>query len=167
MPDASRLAVVAGSFDPLTNGHLDVIVRSTRLFDRVIVAVLVNPAKSPLFSVDDRVAMIRESTADIAGVEVDSFDGLLADYVRRREAAVIVRGLRTATEFSAEWPVAMMNRRLNADCETVFVVPSVEHLCISSRLVREIASLGGSIDGLVPPAVARRLVDRFAAVNQR
>lgn len=166
MSDASRLAVLAGSFDPLTNGHLDVIVRSTRLFDRVVVAVLVNPAKTPLFNVEERVAMIRDATAEVSGVEVDSFDGLLADYVRRRGAIAIVRGLRTATEFSAEWPVAMMNRRLNADCETVFVVPSVEHLCISSRLVREIAALGGPIDGLVPPAVARRLVGRVAAVNR-
>ena len=167
MPDAPRLAVLAGSFDPLTNGHLDVIVRSTRLFTRVIVAVLVNSAKTPLFSVDERVAMIREATADVAGVEVDSFDGLLADYVRRRGAVAIVRGLRTSSEFSAEWPMAMMNRRLNAECDTVFVVPSVEHLCISSRLVREIASLGGPIDDLVPPAVARRLVDRVPTVHPR
>jgi pantetheine-phosphate adenylyltransferase len=163
MSDTPRLAVLAGSFDPLTNGHLDVIVRTTRLFDRVIVAVLINPAKSPLFTVQERVAMIREATVRVPGVEVDAFDGLLAEYVRRRRATAIVRGLRTSTEFSDEWPIAMMNRRLNPDCETVFVVPSVEHLCVSSRLVREIASLGGPVDGLVPPTVAARLVERFAA----
>jgi pantetheine-phosphate adenylyltransferase len=166
MSDAPRLAILPGTFDPITNGHLDVIVRATRLFDRVIVAVLVNPDKSPLFSLDDRLTMIREATTRVPRVEVESFDGLLAEYVRRRGATAIVRGLRTSAEFSGEWPVAMMNRRLNAECETVFVVPAVEHLCVSSRLVREIASLGGPIDGLVPPPAAARLAERFAAARR-
>lgn len=166
MSDASRLAVVPGSFDPLTSGHVDVIQRSTRLFDRVVVAVLINPTKTPLFTVEERVAMIQEATVRIPGVEVDSFQGLLADYVQRRGAVAIVRGLRTATEFSDEWPVAMMNRRLNARCETVFVVPSIDHMCVSSRLVREIASLGGPIEGLVPPSVAPRLLERVGPVRR-
>jgi pantetheine-phosphate adenylyltransferase len=164
MADSPRIAVVPGSFDPLTNGHLDVITRSTRLFDRVIVAVLVNPSKAPLFSLAERVEMIREVTVRVPGVEVDSFQGLLADYVSRVAAVAIVRGLRTSAEFSDEWPVAMMNRRLNPQCETVFVVPSMDHMCVSSRIVREIASLGGAIDGLVPPSVAARLIERIGPV---
>ena len=166
MSDSPRIAVLPGTFDPLTNGHLDVIVRSTKLFDRVIVAALVNPDKTPLFSLEERLAMIREATARVPRVEVDAFQGLLAEYVRAHGAAAIVRGLRTSAEFSGEWPVAMMNRRLNAECETVFVVPSVENMCVSSRLVREIASLGGAIEGLVPPAVAARLVERFGPVSR-
>jgi pantetheine-phosphate adenylyltransferase len=162
MPDTSRLAVLAGSFDPLTNGHLDLITRSVTLFDRVVVAVLVNPAKRPLFSPDDRVAMIRESVAAMSSVEVDTFDGLLADYVRRRGATAVVRGLRTATEFSDEWQTAMMNRHLNPTCETVFLVPDATHMAVSARLVREIASFGGSVAGLVPPGVDARLTRRFA-----
>jgi pantetheine-phosphate adenylyltransferase len=164
MSDPARIAVVPGSFDPLTNGHLDVITRSTRLFDRVIVGVLVNPSKAPLFSLAERVDMIREVTVRVPGVEVDSFEGLLADYVSRVAAVAIVRGLRTSAEFSDEWPIAMMNRRLNPQCETVFVVPSMEHMCVSSRIVREIASLGGAIDGLVPPSVAARLIERIGPV---
>ncbi len=148
MADAPRLAVMAGTFDPLTNGHLDVIARAARLFGRVVVAVLVNPAKAPLFALEDRMAMIREAVAPIAGAEVDAFDGLLADYVKRRQASAVVRGLRTASEFADEWPVALMNRHLNPACETVFVVPSAATMHVSSRLVREIAALGGPVDGL-------------------
>jgi pantetheine-phosphate adenylyltransferase len=166
MPESFRLAVVPGSFDPLTNGHLDVITRCTRLFDRVVVAVLVNPSKTPLFSLDERVAMIKEATVRIAGIEVDSFEGLLADYAKRVGAVAIVRGLRTATEFSDEWPVAMMNRRMNTGCETVFVVPSTDYMYVSSRLVREIASLGGSVEDFVPPVVATRLAERLGPVRQ-
>jgi pantetheine-phosphate adenylyltransferase len=136
MSDSSRLAVVAGSFDPLTNGHIDLIERAHTLFARVTVAVLVNPSKQPLFSI--------------------------GDYVRQRGAAAIVRGLRTAGEFSDEWPVALMNRHLDPSCETVFIVPAAASMHISSRLVREIASLGGPVDGLVPPGVAARLRRHFA-----
>lgn len=163
MSDSSRLAVVAGSFDPITNGHVDLIERSLKLFGRVVVAVLVNPSKQPLFTSPERLAMIREVIdAHRWPVEVDTFDGLLADYVRRRGAAAIVRGLRTAGEFSDEWPVALMNRHLDPSCETVFVVPGASTMHISSRLVREIASLRGPIDALVPPGAAERLRDRFA-----
>jgi pantetheine-phosphate adenylyltransferase len=161
MPHAQRLAVVPGSFDPLTNGHLDIIGRSVRLFDRVVVAVLINAAKQPLFPVDERMAMMRDALAAYPGVEVDAFDGLLAEYVRRRGASAVVRGLRTATEFSDEWQIALMNRHLNAQVETVFLVPSTATMAISSRIVREIASLGGSVEGLVPSGVATRLAARF------
>lgn len=161
MPHSTRLAVVAGSFDPVTNGHIDLIERSVRLFERVVVAVLVNAAKQPLFEIEDRVAMTREALSAYPGVEVDTFDGLLAEYVRRRRASAVVRGLRTASEFSDEWQIALMNRHLNAGCETVFLVPSAATMAVSSRIVREIASLGGAVDALVPPGVAARLAERF------
>ncbi|MEO8483964.1 MAG: pantetheine-phosphate adenylyltransferase [Acidobacteriota bacterium] len=162
MSHASRLAVLAGSFDPPTNGHLDMIARAATLFDRVVVALLVNPAKQPLFALDERVAMMRELVGRMPTVEIDTFDGLLADYVRRRNAVAVVRGLRTASEFSEEWQVALMNRHLNPACETVFVVPAAENMQISSRLVREIASLGGSVTGLVAPSIEVHLRSRFA-----
>jgi pantetheine-phosphate adenylyltransferase len=163
MSDTSRLAVVAGSFDPLTNGHLDLIERGVKLFDRLVVAVLVNPSKQPLFTIEERTAMIRaEVEARGWRVDVDTFTGLLADYVRAKKAAAIVRGLRTAGEFSDEWPTALMNRHLEPGCETVFVVPAAGMAHISSRLVREIASLGGPIEGLVPERVASNLRRRFA-----
>ncbi|MEO7190525.1 MAG: pantetheine-phosphate adenylyltransferase [Vicinamibacterales bacterium] len=167
MADATRLAVVPGTFDPLTNGHLDLIRRSATLFDRVVVAVLVNAAKQPWFSADERVAMIRAETAEMPRVEVDTFGGLLAEYVRLRGASAVVRGLRTATEFSDEWQIALMNRHLNEKCETVFVMPSVETMFLSSRLVREVASHDGSIEALVPASVARRLRERQARLSGR
>jgi pantetheine-phosphate adenylyltransferase len=160
MAEVRRLAVVPGSFDPPTNGHLDIVRRSAALFDRVIVAVLVNSSKQPWFTADERVEMMREALAGTPGVEVETFDGLLADYVRLRGASAVVRGLRTAAEFSDEWQMALMNRHLNDGCETVFVVPSVPTVFVSARLVREVSSLGGSVDGLVPPGVARRLAER-------
>lgn len=160
MSDDSRIAVFPGSFDPLTNGHADVIARSARLFDRLIVAVLVNASKQPLFTADERVAMIRAVVAGLPQVEVDTFDGLLAEYARRRGATVVVRGLRAATEFAEEWQMALINRHLHAGLETLFMPASAEVAHISSRLVKEIASLGGPIDGLVPPAVAAHLAGR-------
>lgn len=162
MSDASRLAIVAGSFDPLTNGHVDLIERGVKLFDRVVVAVLVNPAKQPLFSIEERVEMIRAvAAARQLPVEVDTFSGLLADFARQRGATALVRGLRTADEFADEWPTALMNRHLEPGCETVFVVPAAATMHISSRLVREIASLGGPVDGLVPDVVAASLRRRL------
>ena len=149
-----------GSFDPLTNGHADVIQRSAPLFDRLIVAVLVNATKQPLFSAEERVAMIRRVVGDQADVEVDTFDGLLAEYARRRGATVAVRGLRTPAEFGEEWQMALVNRHLNAGLETLFIPASAGCAHISSRLVKEIARLGGPIDGLVPPAVAAHLAMR-------
>lgn len=161
MSHSNRLAVVAGSFDPLTNGHVDLIERSTRLFDRVVVAVLINPSKQPLFTIDERVEMIRDAVAALPAVEVDTFDGLLADYVRHRGASAVVRGLRTTGELAEEWPIALANRHLNPAFETVFLVPSAPVMHIASRIVREIASFGGSVDGLVPPTIAARLRKKF------
>lgn len=154
---SERVAVYPGSFDPLTNGHVDIILRGARLFDRIIVAMLVNPEKSPLFSVEERVEAAREVFKIYPNVEIDTFDGLLVDYARRKHASVIVRGLRAVSDFEYELQMALMNRRLNPDVETVFMMPAEPYTYLSSRLVKEIFALGGSISGLVPQAVEGRL----------
>jgi pantetheine-phosphate adenylyltransferase len=157
MAKDSRVAIFPGSFDPLTNGHLDLIERSARLFDRVIVAVLTNTSKQPMFPVRVRLAMLGEVFKGRASIEVATFRGLLVDYARTRGAHVVVRGIRGVAYFEGETQMALMNRRLDADLETVFLAPSESNAYISSRLVREIATLGGSLAGLVPPVVANRL----------
>jgi pantetheine-phosphate adenylyltransferase len=156
----STLAVYPGSFDPLTNGHVDIISRGARLFDRIVVAILVNAEKAPLFSMDERVEITRAVFADRSNVEVDTFDGLLVDYVERRRAQVIVRGLRAVSDFEFEFQMALMNRRLNPRIETVFMMPAEQYTYISSRLIKEVFRLGGSVDGLVPDLVQKRLRDK-------
>ena len=153
----TRLAVYPGSFDPLTNGHVDIIQRGARLFDRIIVAILINLDKSPLFTVDARVEIAREVFKEQVNVEVDTFDGLLVDYVHQRHADVIVRGLRAISDFEYEMQMALMNRRLNKEIETVFMMPAESYTYLSSRLAREVFALGGSITGLVPAVVEARL----------
>jgi len=160
MPNRTRLAVYPGSFDPLTNGHVDIISRGARLFDRVVVAILLNAGKQPLFTVDERVAIVREVFAGSPNVEVDTFQGLLVEYARRRQASVIVRGLRAVADFEYELQMALMNRHLSADLETVFMMPAEQYTYVSSRLIKEIADLGGSLTGLVPPSVEARLLRR-------
>ena len=157
-----RIAVYPGSFDPLTNGHVDIIRRGARLFDRIVVAILVNEQKTPMFSTADRVAMVREAFDAEPAVDVETFDGLLVDFAERHQACAIVRGLRAVSDFEYEFQMALMNRRLNAGVETVFMMPAAEYSYISSRLVKEVVMLGGSVAGLVPPAVERRLQDRRA-----
>jgi pantetheine-phosphate adenylyltransferase len=157
---AGRVAVYPGTFDPLTNGHVDIIQRGAAIFDRIIVAILVNPDKSPLFTVDERLAMARTVFRDQPGVEVDSFQGLLVHYAARREADVIVRGLRAISDFEFEMQMALMNRHLSSDIETVFMMPSEAYTYVSSRLVKEIFALGGSVTGLVPELVEERLADK-------
>jgi pantetheine-phosphate adenylyltransferase len=160
MPNRARLAIYPGSFDPLTNGHVDIISRGARLFDRVVVAILLNSGKQPLFSVDERVAIVREVFKDTPNVEVDTFQGLLVEYARERQASAIVRGLRAVADFEYELQMALMNRHLSADLETVFMMPAEQYTYVSSRLIKEIAALGGSLTGLVPPIVEARLVRR-------
>ena len=154
-------AVYPGTFDPITNGHLDIIERGSRLFSRVIVSILRNPDKLPLFSVNERVALIAAAVADLPNVRVDAFDGLLVDYARKQRASVIVRGLRAVSDFELELQMAMMNRRLREDMETVFMMPSESYSYVSSRLVREVVMLGGSVAGLVPAPVAVALAAKF------
>jgi len=151
------LAIYPGSFDPVTNGHLDLIERASNIFGRLIVAVLRNDDKAPLFSLAERMEMLRESTHAFPNVEVDSFDGLLVDYARRVDARVLLRGIRAVSDYEYELQMAMMNRRLEPGLETMFMLPAEAYSYLSSRLVREIARLGGSVSGLVPPEVERRL----------
>jgi pantetheine-phosphate adenylyltransferase len=160
---SDRVAIYPGSFDPLTNGHVDIIERGIKLFDRVIVAILVHAEKKPLFAVADRLAMIREVFQGQASVEVDTFDGLLVDYVRKRGASAIVRGLRGVADFEYEKQMAQMNRHLSGDVETVFMMPAAEWSHVSSSLIKEVAALGGAVAGLVPPPVAARLERQRAA----
>ena len=161
------IAIYPGSFDPLTNGHIDIIERGARLFDRIIVSILVNLEKRPLFSVNERIEICREAFKGHPNVEIDTFDGLLVDYVRRKRAKVIVRGLRAISDFEYELQMALMNRRLNNDVETVFMMPAEPYTYVSSRLVKEVVALGGSVAGLVPPGVESRLRAKQLAATTR
>ena len=158
----STLAVYPGSFDPLTNGHVDIIERGARLFDRIIVAILVNAEKSPLFTTAERVDIARKVFKERANVEVDTFDGLLVDYVAKRKANVLVHGLRAVSDFEYEFQMALMNRRLNSKIETVFMMPAEQYSYISSRLIKEVFALGGRVHGLVPELVETRLREKQA-----
>ena len=156
-----RVAVYPGSFDPLTNGHLDIIRRATRLFDRVLVSVLENEGKSPLFSVPERMELITRCTQGIAGVEVHSFSGLLVEFMRRVDATVVIRGIRAVSDYEYELQMALMNRELHEGAETIFMIPAVEYTFVSSRLVKEVFRLGGDVTHLVPPPVIDALAARL------
>ena len=164
---AGRVAVYPGTFDPLTNGHVDIIQRGAAIFDRILVAILVNPAKAPLFSVEERVRMAREVFKAQPGVEIDSFQGLLVEYAKRRQADVIVRGLRAISDFEFEMQMALMNRRLSPSVETVLMMPAESYTYVSSRLVKEIFALGGSVTGLVPDLVETRLAEKSEQAGHR
>jgi pantetheine-phosphate adenylyltransferase len=157
----SVIAIYPGSFDPITNGHLDLIERGSRLVDKLIVAILRNETKQPLFTVEERVEMLREVVGVYPNVEVDSFHGLLVDYARERNATVLMRGIRAISDYVDELQMTLMNRRLNPEVETIFLMAGEAYSFISSRLVKEVISLGGSISGLVPPTVEIRLRDRI------
>jgi pantetheine-phosphate adenylyltransferase len=159
------VAVYPGSFDPITNGHLDIIQRGLSVFDEVIIAILINVDKKPLFSVDERVALIRETYRGDARVRVDTFSGLLVDYAEKVGASVIVRGLRAISDFEYEFQMALMNRRLNPRIETVFMMPAEGFSYVSSKLVKEVFQLGGPVGGLVPPVVERRLREKQGAAR--
>jgi pantetheine-phosphate adenylyltransferase len=157
VPMKTSIAIYPGSFDPVTNGHLDLIERGEKMFDLVIVAVLNNAEKQPLFSVRERVEMLREVTQKWPTVEVDVFHGLLVDYARQRGAGVILRGIRAVSDYEYELQMALMNRKLEPRLETVFMLPGEAYSYLSSKLVREIAQLGGPLKDLVPPTVEQRL----------
>jgi pantetheine-phosphate adenylyltransferase len=157
----TRIAIYPGSFDPLTNGHVDILRRALTIFDRVIVAVAHNQRKQPLFSLDERIQMVRELT-DPARVDVEAISGLLVDYAHAKQAVAIVRGLRTVADFEYEFQMALMNRRLADDVETVFLMTKEDHSFVSSSLVKEVAMFGGKIDDFVPAPVAKRLLLRIA-----
>jgi pantetheine-phosphate adenylyltransferase len=153
----TSIAIYPGSFDPVTNGHLDLIERGQKMFDRLIVAVLKNLEKEPLFSVAERVEMLREVSQRWDSVEIDVFEGLLVDYARKRGAGVILRGIRAISDYEFELQMALMNRKLEPSLETVFMLPAESYSYLSSKVVREIAQLGGPLTGLVPPIVEQRL----------
>ena len=161
-----RRAIYPGSFDPITNGHLDVIQRAARLFDEVVVAVAYNEQKRSLFAVDERVALIRETTADIANIHVSRFDGLLVDFAREQGASAVVRGLRAVSDFEFEFQMALMNRKLEPEIETIFMMPAEKYTYLSSRIVKEIGRLGGNVDVFVPVSVAAALRQKFAAAAE-
>jgi pantetheine-phosphate adenylyltransferase len=153
-----RRAIYPGSFDPPTNGHLDIIARACHLFDEVIVAILINPGKKPLFSIEERVDILSEVLAPRKSqVKIETFEGLLVDYARNRQASAIVRGVRSVKDYEYELPMVLMNRRLNPQVETVMLIASEDNSFISSSLIKEVFSLGGSIEGLVPDLVIERM----------
>ncbi len=160
-----RTAIYPGSFDPLTNGHLDVLQRATKLFHRVIVAVAKNESKSPLFTSAERVALIKEGVTNFPSVEVDAFDGLLVDYARKQKAQAIVRGLRAVSDFEFEFQMALMNRKLDENIETIFMMPKETYTFISSRIVKEIGRLGGDISSFVPSHVEMALKKKLKLKN--
>jgi pantetheine-phosphate adenylyltransferase len=164
-PGRWLVAIYPGSFDPITNGHLDLIERASRLVDRLIVSILRNERKQPLFSVQERIDMLREVTAEYPNVEVGSFEGLLVDHATSKGATLIVRGIRAISDYEYEWQMALMNRRLRPEIETMFLMAGEAHSFISSQMVKEVLRLGGGISDLVPPAVERRLKDRILGVK--
>ncbi|MBI3599504.1 MAG: pantetheine-phosphate adenylyltransferase [Nitrospinae bacterium] len=156
-----KAAVYPGTFDPVSNGHLDLIKRGLRIFDKVIVAVALNPGKSPIFSIDERVGFIREAVKGWKNVEIESFGGLLIDYVKRKKANVIVKGLRAVSDFEYELQLSLMNRRLDTHIETIFMMPSEEYSFLSSKILKEVAALNGDIRGMVPAVVVKGLRRKF------
>lgn len=157
-----RRAIYPGSFDPVTNGHLDVLERASRLFDEVIVAVASNELKHPLFSTQERVALLQQAVASFGNVKVSHFDGLLVEFALQKEATAVVRGLRAVSDFEFEFQMALMNRKLQGTIETIFMMPKEEYTYISSRIVKEIGRLGGCVDGFVPEFIAHALKEKFS-----
>ena len=156
-------ALYPGTFDPPTNGHLDLIERGSKLFDRLIVAILTNPVKDPLFTVEERVEMLKESTAALKNVSVATFDGLMVEFARKQGASAVLRGIRAISDYEYEFQMALMNRRLAPEIETVFLQPAGRYSFVSSRMLKEVFSFGGDVSGLVPPNVLKRLRDRMGA----
>ena len=156
-----RIAIYPGTFDPITNGHLDLVERASQLFDKIIVAVSNNPIKSPLFSVDERTSLVKKTINDLENVVVDCFDGLLVHYAKKQGASAVIRGLRAVSDFEYEFQMALMNRKLMPELETVFLMPSEEYTYINSTIAKEIASLGGDVDGFLPEPVAEALRKKY------
>jgi pantetheine-phosphate adenylyltransferase len=156
-----RTAIYPGSFDPVTNGHLDIIERGFKLFDKIIVAILHNPAKKYLFSVDERMTLLRSSVKKFPDIEIEAFDGLLVDYAVQKNAQAILRGMRAVSDFEYEFQMALMNRRLNRNVQTVFLMTGLRWIFTSSSIIKEAACFGGNINGMVPPAVQQKLKEKF------
>ncbi len=156
-----NIAVYPGTFDPITNGHIDLVERSLGIFDEVIIALAPNPKKIPLFTTDERIEMIKAATKGLRNVKIDIFDGLLVNYAKKKKAQAIIRGLRAVSDFEYEFQMALMNRRLDNKIETVFLMPSEEYSYLTSSIIKEIAAFKGSVNGLVPKVVAKKLKEKF------
>jgi pantetheine-phosphate adenylyltransferase len=161
-----RIAIYPGSFDPVTNGHLDIVRRGTFLFDEIIVAILHNPSKSALFTVDERLDMLKETMKDIPGVSFDIFGGLLVDYAHERGAQAILRGMRAVSDFEYEFQLALMNRKLNREIQTVFLMTGLRWIFTSSSIIKEAAQFGGDVSDMVPPMVNRKIIDKYRSKKQ-
>ena len=162
-----KIAVYPGSFDPLTNGHVDIIERGLKIFDKVIVAVLHNPNKKSLFTPQERVKMIRQTFNENANMEADDFDGLLVEYAKKRKAVAIIRGMRAISDFENEFQMALMNRRLNREVQTVFLMTGLRWIFTSSSIIKEVATFGGSINGMVPHPVKCKMMEKFPQIGQQ
>jgi pantetheine-phosphate adenylyltransferase len=160
-----RTAIYPGSFDPVTNGHVDIVERSLNIFDKIIVAILRNPAKEALFTIEERKEMIETSLNRNSNVEIAVFDGLLVDYAKKRNAVAILRGMRAVSDFEYEFQLALMNRKLNREIQTVFLMTGLRWIFISSSIIKEAASFGGNINGMVPPIVSRKLKEKFGFIT--
>ena len=160
-----RIAIYPGSFDPVTNGHLDIVRRGTALFDEIIVAILHNPSKKALFTVDERLDMLKETMKDISGVSFDTFGGLLVDYACKRGAQAILRGMRAVSDFEYEFQLALMNRKLNREIQTVFLMTGLRWIFTSSSIIKEAAQFGGDVSELVPPMVNRKIIDKYRGMK--
>ena len=157
-----KVAIYPGSFDPVTNGHIDIVERGLKLFDKIIVSILYNPKKEYLFPLEERMEMLKDCLKKFEGVEIDSFDGLSVDYAASRKAQAILRGLRAMSDFEYEFQMALMNRRLNREIQTVFLMPGLRRIFTSSTIIKEIVQFGGNIDGMVPALVKKKLKKKFA-----
>lgn len=158
----SRTVICPGSFDPVTLGHIDIITRASGMFDKVIVAVLTNPAKTPSFNTEERIALLKKATADIPNVEVDGFSGLLAEFAREKNAVAVVKGLRAVSDFEYEFQMSLINKKLNPELETIFYTANQEYMYLSSSIVKQIASLGGDISNFVPPCIHDEILNRLS-----
>jgi pantetheine-phosphate adenylyltransferase len=158
---SSKVVIYPGTFDPITNGHISIISRALKIFDRLVIAILNNPQKLPLFTMEERIQMIREVLKDQRHVEVDSFNGLLVDYVIQKKTNVVIRGLRALSDFEYEFQMALMNRKLNREVQSIFLMTDYKWFYTSSTIIKEAASLGGEVSGLVPPIVCRKLKQKF------
>ena len=156
-----KVAIYPGSFDPVTNGHIDIIKRGLKLFDKVIVSILHNPGKKNLFTLDERLEMLKDCMKKFKNVEIDSFDGLLVDYAAARKAHAILRGLRAMSDFEYEFQMALMNRRLNREIQTVFLMTGLRWIFTSSSIIKEAIQFGGNIEGMVPPLVQKKLIEKY------
>lgn len=160
-----RVAIYPGSFDPFTNGHLDIVERGLKIFDKIIIAILHNPGKKALFSVEERIEMLEDSTKKLKNIEIDTFSGLLVDFASIRKAHAILRGMRAVSDFEYEFQLALMNRRLNREVQTVFLMTGLRWIFTSSSIIKEAARFGGNINGMVSPIVKKKLREKFGSVD--